>query len=486
MAPPDDPAFQQLTKQVDKLAAELDRRTQKHHVLETYYDGESPMPAAIKESKLTVAYRRLMPVADAPWGSLIVDSVLDRLEVSGVQDTDSDSAASDEVWGLWQQNHMDSEALIAHNSGLISGRVFALVWPGTGPDQDPEISLDTSEQMVIQYAEGSRYNRIAALRRWKDADTDQVMATLYTPAGIYKFQQSDSKKAVSSTQSSNGWEQRIVNGEDWPVENPYNVVPVVEVRFNSRLKAGIWAHARGEYAHCLGLIDRINLLTFIGLVVAFWMGFPVRAVIGERILRDDDGNVIPPFDVKADSVVQLENPNVKLDSYDAADRSNLAIYPELSQLAAITKTPRHYFPLAQAMANLSADAIRADEGALNAKVKHHKSSAGEGWLEVMRLLGLMSDNPLSPRAQITWLDLESRSLAERAVAATQLSSVLPWQALAEYVLLANQDTIARWEAMRTSDQFSNLLAAAAKPGGGTGSVNDQETPETPETPEPPA
>jgi hypothetical protein len=235
----------------------------------------------------------------------------------------------------------------------------------------------------------------------------------------------------------------------------------------------VWGHARGEYGHCLGLIDRINLLTFLGLVVAFWMGFPVRAVIGDRILRDDDGKVIPPFNVEADTIAQLENPNARLDSYEAADRGNLSIYPELAQLAAITKTPRHYFPLAQAMANLSADAIRADEGALNAKVVKHKSSAGEGWEEVLRLCGLMVDQPLSPRAELVWLDHESRSLAERADAATKLAPIMPWQALAEHVLNATQDEIARWEAMRASDALGQLVAAAKVPGA-AGSAVDAE------------
>jgi hypothetical protein len=449
------PTLAQLLVQVDKLAAELDRRARHCHVVESYFDGMSPLPLAITQAKVTMAYRRLMPVSDAPWGSLIVGSVLDRLEVAGIRD--QDSKVADVAWGIWQDQHMDSESKLAHNTGLIHGRSFALVWPDQ-TTQQPEISLDTPEQMIVQYEEGSRYKRQAALRRWQDADTDQTLATLYRPEGIYKLQQ----PTENETASQGSWIPRLVPGEDWPVPNPFGTVPVVEIRFNPRLKAGEWAFARGEYSHCLGLIDRINLLTFLGLVVAFWQGFPVRAVIGDRILRDDDGNVIQPFAATADSVVQFENPAVKLDQFDAADRGTLAIFSELSQLAAITKTPRHYFPLAQAMSNLSADAIRADEGALNAKVIDHKASAGEGWEEVLRLCALMvdSNSPLSPRAELVWLDHESRSLAERAAAASQLASIMPWQVLAERVLNATQDEIARWEVLKASDTLAQLVVAA--------------------------
>lgn len=482
-----DLTLDQLTKKVDKLAGILDRRTTRLRLLENYYEGESPMPAAVQAAKVTKAYRRLMPLADAPWGSLVVGSVLDRLEIGGIRDDDNSVATA--VWDVWQANHMDSESKLAQCSALISGRVFSLVWPDQETGQ-PKISLDTADQMVVQYVEGSRFDRQAALRRWKDDDSDQIMSTLYMPDGIYKFQQPGPKDG-----SSKSWVPRQVDGEDWPVVNPFGVVPVSEIRFNSRLKPGTFGYARGEYEHCLGLIDRINLLTFLGLVVAFWMGFPIRAVVGDKILRDDDDNVIPPFDVSADSVVQLENPQADFKTFQAADRGNLSVYPELAQLAAITKTPRHYFPLAQAMANLSADAIRADEGALNAKVTDHKASSGEGWEETMRLCGQMIDKELSPNAELIWLDHESRSLAEVADAATKLSTILPWQALAERVLNATQDEIARWEALRASDNFSKLLAAAAAPPAPTtaGSLNaaggvtpepppaDTATPETPST-----
>ena len=133
-------------------------------------------------------------------------------------------------------------------------------------------------------------------------------------------------------------------GEPWPIPNPYGVVPVVELPVNRRLKPGVWGYARGEFEHVLALIDRINLLSFLGLVVAFYQGFPLRVLIGERILRDDDDNPIAPFNVGSDQIVQLENPDSKIDQYPAADRSNLSIFPELDQLAALTKTPVTYFP----------------------------------------------------------------------------------------------------------------------------------------------
>lgn len=461
--------YLEALKEVAKLTTKLDERGRHLRLLERYFEDKSPFPAAVTASKLTKAYRRLMPVAQAPWASLIVSSVLDRLEISGIQDENKDLATA--VWAAWQANQMDSESKLANAAGLMAGRVFAGCWPD-GPDEQPQVWLDPADQTIIRYAEGSRRIRRSGLRRWQDEDSGRPAATLYLPDGIYKFQGDKNGSQVAGNVS---WEKREVfddetgDPEPWPVPNRYNVVPVVEIAFNRRLKAGSWGHARGEYEHVLGLIDRINLLTFLGLIVAFYMGFPLRGVIGDKILRDDDGNVIAPFDANADSVFQLEDPNAKLAEFQAADRNNLAIYPELAQLAAITNTPRHYFPLAQAMANLSADAIRADEGGLNAKVVNHKASSGEGWLELARLIALMLDEtkPLSPGAKLGWMDHQSRSMAERADAAVKLNGIMPWQWIALNLLNQNQDDLSQLEAMRAGDALSQLIAAA-KNGGATG------------------
>lgn len=445
----------ELLAQIATLGPELEKRARLSRKLHRYKDGECPFPTAVVRARMTHAYQVLMPMAQAAWGALVVESVEDRLEVAGITAEDKDAANA--VWGVWQANRMDAESQLAHAAALTTGRAYATVWPDEAGE--PEIVLDTSEQMIVQYREGSRRRRQAALRYWTEGNVP--MATLYRPDGIYKFQGPKNSSGFHGTQ----WTRRDVLDEAWPLENPLNVVPVVELAVNRELRPGAFGYARGEFQHCLGLIDRINLLTFLGLVVALWLGFPLRGVIGDKILRDDDGNPIPPFDAEADSIFQLENKEAKLAEFKAADRGNLSIYAELDQLASITKTPRHYMPMQNGMTNLSADAIRASEGGLHAKVPKHKGTLGEGWEDVLRLSGLMLDQAvdLSPRAQLMWVDHESRSLAERADAAVKLNGILPWQALAERVLNATQDDITRWETMRASDALSTLVAAARQP-----------------------
>lgn len=456
------PTESELNSQIDRLTAELDRRVARHRRLEPYFERcreRPPIPPAITEARVENAYRALMAMSETPWGKVVVGSKLDRLEVTGVQSPDQ--AASDAVWGLWQDNAMDLESKLAHSAALLDGRAHALVWPGR--DGTPQISLDDVTQMVVEHEEGSRRDRVGALRRWVDADGRDYI-TLYRPDGIYKFLQ----KAENDS-GPGMWRRREAPGETWPLENPIGVVPVVEVAVNRRLKAGAFPHARGEFEDVTGLMDRINLLTFIGLVVAVWMGFPLRGLIGDKILKDDDGNVMPPFDSRPDSVVQFEDPNAKVFQLDAADRKNLSVFSELTELASATSTPRHYFPMDGAIANVSEPTIRAFEGGMHATINaSHKPSLGEGWEEVLRLGGQQLDEPvqLSPRAALQWADHESRSLGERADAALKLAQAgVPWEGVADLALNLGQDAITRIQEQQAASPISKLIAAANNGGG---------------------
>ena len=454
------PTYPELLAQLAVLNAELDRRIRRHLRVEPYFElveGRSPVPPSVIRAGCTNAYRDVMAMSETPWGKVIVNSKLDRLEVTGIDS--EDGGVDDVVWGLWQDEAMDLESKLAHSATLLDGRAHALVWPRDG---QPRISLDDATQMVVAYEEGSRRHRVAALRRWVD-DTKRPHATLYRPEGIYKFSGPKNSSGMGGTR----WEPRDVDGEPWPLDNPYGFVPVVELAVNRRLKAGTFAHARGEFEDVVGLMDRINLLTFLGLVVAYWLGFPLRGVLGEKILRTDDGRPLPPFESRPDSVFQFENPEAKIAEYRAADRSNLSVFAELTELAAATSTPRHYLPMDGAISNVSEPTIRAFEGGMHATINaSHKPSLSEGWEEVLRLAGTMMPTPvlLSPRASLQWADHESRSLGERADAALKLSqSGLPWQGVADLALNLSHDEISRYEAQQSAGVLGDLLREARQP-----------------------
>ena len=77
------PSSESLTAQVDRLARVLDERGGELRRVAPYDEGGAPIPQVVRSARVVNAYRQLMTSSDAPWGSLVVDSVQDRLEVSG-------------------------------------------------------------------------------------------------------------------------------------------------------------------------------------------------------------------------------------------------------------------------------------------------------------------------------------------------------------------------------------------------------------------
>jgi Phage portal protein, SPP1 Gp6-like len=439
----------ELRKKVARLGAVLDRRAPRTALLDSYFEGRHPTPEAVKKARATKAFEILMRLSISNWPRLIVSSSNALLELQGVDFGDPE--ANKRVWDAAMLCGLDTEAPLANESALTVGRAFAIVW---AVDSAPSITIEHASTTVVEYEPGSRLNRRAALRRW--CDDGRWYATLYMRDALYKF---EAKARSDNPPDADGWVRREVRGEDWPLKNPLGVVPVVELAINRTLRPSPYGRAWGEFEDSLGHIDRINYVTFAGLVAATWSGFPMRALIGDPILRDDEGNELPPFEVVNDRIVQIENPDGKLVQLPESTLMNYVNFGDarIRHLAAITRTPPNH--LLGEMANLAADAIRAARSGQIAKIRGHHRSLGQGYSEVHRLVFRIL-NPrvkVVPSARMDWRDPEDRSLAERADAAVKLGTVIPWQALVQYTLDATPDQIQAWTAMRAAETLNGLL-----------------------------
>lgn len=443
--------------EVGRLLAELDGRARKFEKNRLYLTGECPLPPSIAKANVTNAYRMLMAFAQTNYARLIVKSATSRLQVGGVRT--GDEQLDRVLWQVWQANRLDAESRRGHDVALGHGRSFAIVWPRADRDE-PEITFEDPSSTIVRYREGSRYERVSALRRWIDEDR-VPHCTLYTATEVWKF---------TGNKGSGGgvgakWEPRQVDGEPWPLPHPFGVVPVVELAVNRELRSGdSFGTCHGDFDSVIGLLDRINVLEFLRLVIAFTAGFPIRAVIGDRILYDDNNEPIQPYKLAADQIAQFEDPNTKLVEIPAADIKAFgdAIDHDVETLAGITQTPSYYLRSVP-IQNVSADAIIASDSPLNARVEDHKPDLSEGHEELLRVAGLMLPDPVvvPDSVQVYWVNREARSLAARADAASKLAGVMPWQFLAEHVFQLDQGDITRFESMQAAQAL--LQPAPAPP-----------------------
>ena len=61
----------ELRAQLVGLGSVLAARARSERVLDRYYEGDAPLPQAIVQARVTKAYKMLMGMSEAPWGSLL-------------------------------------------------------------------------------------------------------------------------------------------------------------------------------------------------------------------------------------------------------------------------------------------------------------------------------------------------------------------------------------------------------------------------------
>jgi len=452
----------------DDLLKRLTFRAQRVATLEAYRNGDHPLPEGltrargVKALEMKRVFKRLLRESRSNWCGMVVDAVDERLAVDGFRFGDDQEAAED-VWELWQANHLDADSLLVHGGALSTGQAYMTVWPGPKTGDYPVITVEHPASMIVAYVAGTRTRR-AAVKAWTDEDGYRNV-TLYEPDFLWKWR---SEQPISpgaaqwfagtstsgfATQfwagESATWAVRQPPGEKWPLPNPLQVVPVVEFRANPRLYPAPYGGGVAEFEQVIDIQDRINETVFGRLLATHFSAFKQKWATGIEIPTDDNGNEIEPFDAAVSKLWVTKNPDVKFGEFSEHDLANYinAAEADIQHLAAITKTPPHY--LLGKMVNLSGDALKAAETGLISKLSRHKRFFGESHEEVARL-AVKAWKPDDPRAEdvtaeVIWRDTESRSFAETVDGLLKLASIgVPREALWERIPGVTQTEIDRW------------------------------------------
>lgn len=241
---------------------------------------------------------------------------------------------------------------------------------------------------------------------------------------------------------------------------------------------------RSELTPALVIQDRINTMLFNRLVSADYGAFrqiwATGVKMARKVMREDGGEVtkpVRPFDVGANRLLANEDPAGRFGSFPESTLQGYlaAVEQDVNQLAAITQTPPHY--LLGQMVNLSADAIKAAEAGLVAKVSRRALHIGESLEEVMRTALRMTGHPAAAdvEAEVLWRDFETRSEGQRVDALVKMRTLgVPLEVLWERWGASPQE-IERWHELAEEEAatgpeaaYAALLAAAAPPASAPG------------------
>lgn len=359
----------------------------------------------------TKEYRDLAQRAQAPWGRRVVTAVTDQLYVDGYKPTDEGENAG--AWRWWQANGYDARQIALHEAAVGYGLAYNIVLPGRswlGEPMPVIRGLDPSQMVAVYddpawddwpvYALRAEPQRVGDRTAWK--------LKLYDDALVHSLVMSQSGDSVKYVgQQAHG----------------LKVCPVV--RFTNHLD--LRGRADGDIDPVIPLLGRIDQTAFDRLIVQRFQSWKVRTVTGMAKPDTDEEAQAKRLQLKAEDLLVAEDPDTRFGTLDETSLSPLieAHDADIRTLAAVTQSPAH--ELIGQMANLSAEALAAAEASLTRRVTRVKHPLGEAHEQTMRLAAhAMGDDAAAAdtSAEVTWRDMESRSLAQAADALGKLATML--------------------------------------------------------------
>ncbi len=440
-----------LPRLLNRLSAE--QRTLQ--ALDRYYTGSQPLSFLAPEIQRAVQNRLRSLVIN--WPRLVVNSLGERIKVEGFR-VGADQPADDGLWRIWQANRMPRCSRMAQTDALVHGRSFAIVWADPANPRIPKISVESAEQMTVEFEPGT-YNVTAAAKHW--AQDDVAYATLYLADSIERYvAPMPGPGAVHTAVDSFAWELR----ED-PIPHDLGKVPVVPILNRPRLTH---PYGESELTDVLPLVDAINKLATDMMVSAEFHAMPRRYATGID-LGDGEGSEARASELvrqkwteaAAGRVWLSDDPSSRFGQFPEAALDNFIKGIEMlaAQLAAITALPPHYVGLMSQANPASADAIRSSEASLSFRAREKFTDSGDSWIEVMNLALLVRDGAPSPDTlEVIWRDPETPTVSQKVDAAVKLDGVgMPFRQTMED-LGYTPVQIERAIRMRTTDALADVRA----------------------------
>jgi hypothetical protein len=339
-----------------------------------YYNG--PQPLKYSTQRLREAFDKITVHFDVNWCTVVVDTVLDRLGLTGFDTKDKTiNGRLDELFALI---HLDIEAMEAHRAALSMECGYLILWK---TDNEIEAYYNDPRLCHVFYDAARPKVKTFAAKWFTNADGNQEI-TLYYTNRIEHW--STRRKSPSSAKDFT-----LASTE----ANPYGVIPVFELK------------SEGEISKITSLQDAINMTMANMMVSGEFSAAPQKWAISQSDpgeLKNGAGIIwwFPTGDGQGQGASVGQFTATPLTPFlDAMDK--LANY-----IAIITRTPKHYFMTTGA--NISGEALLAMESPLVKKVKNRQKLFGAVWQDIAAFMLLLDGQNINPDdITVVWERAES-------------------------------------------------------------------------------
>jgi Phage portal protein, SPP1 Gp6-like len=448
-----------VASQRDRLLDKLARQRVHAAELWAWYHGEQEYP--VVKAQYRDAYRLLIELSRTPWARLIVDTIAERLHVTGFR---SGAPATDaEAWRLFKASSLDADERLVYTEALVTGTGYLSV-SGEGT-----LAPESVFEVTHEPEPGNRRRVAAAIKVYPLEPTLREWALeLYRPDATYRWQATLSEPLEpggfpldTGARKPPDWE----TAEPFVAANPLGVVPIVP--FENR--ATILGGGVSELEDCIPLLRRIDKLTLDLLLTSDVASFRQKWATGLEVPVDPEtGKRVEPWKAAVDRVWIAEGEagkDAKFGTFEASDLGQYlrAIEACVAALCAIARVPAHYLMQSNLANPPTAESLVSSESGLVAKCRERQRRFGESHERATALSLELAGAEARPALEVIWQDAEMRNPAQVADAATKLQTLeVPRRALWEYVGATPQQ-IAEWTLEAAGAELVALAAGPSTP-----------------------
>jgi hypothetical protein len=385
-----------IKKAIDKIIANRDR----YQVAEAYYEGIND--EVFQHQRWYRLFRNEKNRFNSftpfrfNFSKTVVDAVLNRLEIEQVETT---NPQSDEfINTIYDQTDLKLDMNEIHKNVLVYGDAYAIIWP----DMQGQLSIDYNSPLntVVIYDEENTRIKSFAAKLWQitdELDRKVIRLNMYYADRIEKYE------ALGDLDFINGVPNVSLIET---VVNPWGECPVFHFRTSKPF-------GRPEHADAFGPQDAINKLISTHMYTVDYQGAPQRYALSNGGSSNEFTD-FSPDDTARENIGSLQNGPGQLwylqgvqavGQFPAADPKTFTdpVNEFVSDMAAITSTPVHYFSSTQYLP--SGQALRVAEAPLFKKVLNRQLALGSTWRDLFKFM--LKIEGITAEVEIDWKSPES-------------------------------------------------------------------------------
>jgi hypothetical protein len=364
----------------------LQNKQAPYNLLWRYYSGDQPLQYANR--RMEQVFNKLDAKWNENWAAVVVDSVVDRMNITGfsIKDT-SAKKILDAVWA-GQNAGLDADRI--HKAVAVCGEGYLII------SQDVlngTINMFANRPHLVHafYSDDNPKEMEYAAKWWEVGDSTHL--TIYYNDHFEYYTAKGHRNDFTDPGAF-----RL--DPDIPVEdNPYGQIPVFHFCVDTE-------RVLGELTNVIPLNNAINKLFADMMVAAEYGAFKQRYIVSNadtaHLMNGPNEIWEIPGGTSGEEATQIG----QFEATDLANYSN-AINDIAGKIAVITRTPKHY--LLQTGNDVSGEALLAMEAPLIKKVAKYNQRAEITWAEVASFILRLSGHTV-PKEEIKIIWSDERTL----------------------------------------------------------------------------